>query len=129
MNHLNSVLIEGNIAREPVLRETGGGYVCMFTVATDRFYKKDSIVEKEVSFFEIQAWGDIAEAASKFGYKGRGVRITGRNKQDRWKGPDGQPRSKIIVVAEKIELRPSNKTEDPVEKDKESSCEENSSTG
>ena len=40
------------------------------------------------------------------GKKGRGVRVVGRLKQDRWTGTDGKPRSKIAIVAEHVEFRP-----------------------
>jgi single-strand DNA-binding protein len=106
MNHLNSVILEGNIVSDPVLKDTNNGVaVCNFKIASDRYYKKNSLVEKEVCFIEIESWGKLAETIGKYGYKGRGVRITGRLKQDKWEGPDGKPRSKIIIVAENVELR------------------------
>ena len=112
MNHLNSTILEGNIATDPIVKETNNGdSVCTFKVASDRFYKKNSQTEKEVSFFEIQAWGKLAETIGKYGCKGRGIRVTGRLKQDRWDGPDGSQRSKVIIVAEHIELRKEGKEE------------------
>jgi single-strand DNA-binding protein len=105
MNHLNSVILEGNIAGDPVLKDTNNGsVVCTFKVASDRFYKKNYHVEKEVCFIEIQTWGKLAEIIGRYGYKGRGVRVVGRLKQDKWDGPDGKLRSKIIIVAEHVEL-------------------------
>jgi len=51
MNNLNSILIEGNIVRDPQFRSTPKGTpVCTFSVASNRFYKQDSGFEKEVSF-------------------------------------------------------------------------------
>jgi single-strand DNA-binding protein len=38
--------------------------------------------------------------------KGRGVRVVGRLKQDRWTNPEGQGRSKIQIVAEHMEFKP-----------------------
>ena len=40
------------------------------------------------------------------GAKGRGVRVVGRLKQDRWVGKDGKNYSKVKVVAEHIEFKP-----------------------
>jgi single-strand DNA-binding protein len=52
MNNLNSILIEGNMVREPVLRATPRGTsVCTFSLASNRYFKQDSGMEKEVSFF------------------------------------------------------------------------------
>ena len=62
MNNLNSILIEGNIVREPELRTlTKGNTVSTFQIATNRFFKQDTGMEKEVSFFNIQAWSKLAE--------------------------------------------------------------------
>jgi len=107
MNNLNSILIEGNMVREPLFRNTPKGTpVCTFSLASNRFFKQDSGLEKEVSFFEVETWAKLAEACNNLGKKGRGVRVVGRLKQDRWTGNDGKPRSRISIVAEHVEFRP-----------------------
>ena len=107
MNNLNSVLIEGNLVRDPLLRATPKGTpVCIFSLATNRTYKQDGGFEKEVSFFDVETWAKLAENCCKLGYKGRGVRVVGRLKQDRWVGTDGKSHSKITIVAEHVEFRP-----------------------
>lgn len=107
MNNLNSILIEGNLVRDPLLRSTAKGTpVCTFSLASNRFYKQDTGFEKEVSFFEVETWAKLAESCQNLGHKGRGVRVVGRLKQERWQGPDGKPRAKIVIVAEHVEFRP-----------------------
>jgi len=107
MNNLNSILIEGNMVRDPLLRSTPKGTsVCTFSLASNRFYKQDSGFEKEVSFFEVETWAKLAEACNNLGKKGRGVRVVGRLKQDRWTGNDGKQHAKIAIVAEHVEFRP-----------------------
>lgn len=107
MNSLNSILIEGNMVRDPLLKETPKGTpVCTFAVASNRFYKQDNALEKEVSFFDVETWSRLAESCSNLGKKGRGVRVVGRLKQDRWNGPDGKPASKVVIVAEHVEFKP-----------------------
>lgn len=107
MNSLNSILIEGNIVRDPVIRETPrGSVVCNFSLASNRFYKQDDEFEQETSFFEVESWAKLAEACGKNCGKGRGVRVVGRLKQDRWTGTDGKNYSKIKVIAEHIEFKP-----------------------
>ena len=111
MNNLNSILIEGNLVRDAETRSTPKGTtVSNFQIATNRFYKQDSGMEKEVSFFNVQAWSKLAENASSQGRKGRGVRVVGRLKQERWQDNDGKSQSKIIIIAEHIEYRPDFKT-------------------
>jgi single-strand DNA-binding protein len=117
MNNLNSILIEGNMVREPVLRATPKGTsVCTFSLASNRYFKQDSGMEKEVSFFEVETWAKLAEACNNLGKKGRGVRVVGRLKQDRWTGNDGKQRSRISIVAEHVEFRPEFKKDTTAEK-------------
>jgi single-strand DNA-binding protein len=107
MNNLNSILIEGNMIRDSVARNTAKGTaVCNFSIASSRYFKQDSGMEKEVSFFDVETWAKLAESCCSLGRKGRGVRVVGRLKQERWNGTDGKARSKVIIVAEHVEFRP-----------------------
>jgi single-strand DNA-binding protein len=113
MNNLNSILIEGNLVRDPLFRSTAKGTpLCTFTLASNRFYKQDSGLEKEVGFFDVETWSKLAENCYTLGHKGRGVRVVGRLKQERWNGADGKPRSKVTIVAEHVEFRPEFKKEE-----------------
>jgi len=112
MNNLNSILIEGNLVRDPLLRSTPKGtQICTMSLASNRYYKQDAGFEKEVSFFDIETWSKLAELCYAKGKKGRGVRVVGRLKQDRWNDPDGKPRSRISIVAEHVEFRSEFKKE------------------
>ncbi|MDR1325920.1 MAG: single-stranded DNA-binding protein [Treponema sp.] len=113
MNNLNSILIEGNLVRDPLLRTTSKGTsLCTFSLASNRYYKQDSGLEKEVGFFDVEAWSKLAENCYNFGHKGRGVRVVGRLKQDRWNGTDGKAHSRVSIVAEHVEFRPEFKKEE-----------------
>lgn len=123
VNALNSILIEGNIVRDPIVKETPRGtQVCNFSIASNRFYRQDDEMEQETSFFEVESWAKLAEACGKGCYKGRGVRVVGRLKQDRWTGTDGKNYSKVKVVAEHVEFKPQFK--DKKAKDEEGKEEE-----
>jgi single-strand DNA-binding protein len=107
MNNLNSILIEGNLVRDPMYRTTPKGTpLCTFSLASNRFYKQDSGLEKEVSYFDVETWAKLAENCYNLGHKGRGVRVVGRLKQDRWDGADGKTHAKVSIVAEHVEFKP-----------------------
>jgi single-strand DNA-binding protein len=107
MNNLNSILIEGNFVRDPMFRSTAkGASLCTFSLASNRYYKNENGLEQEVSFFDVEAWAKLAETCQEMGYKGRGVRVVGRLKQDRWNDNEGKLHSKVSIVAEHIEFRP-----------------------
>ncbi len=113
MNNLNSVLIEGNLVRDPELSYTPKGTpVCKFSVATNRFFKQDEEYQKEVSYFDITTWSRLAEVCGEYLAKGRGVRIVGRLKQDRWEDAEGNMRSRVQIVAEHVEFKPQPKETD-----------------
>jgi single-strand DNA-binding protein len=108
INHLNSILIEGTMTENPVLRTLDEGpgkgkSVCQFTNATDYYKKTGTEYEKETYYFNAEAWGKLAEACASKGKKGSNIRVVGRLKQDRF--------SKIIIEAEHIEFRPNFKPE------------------
>ncbi|MCL2197094.1 MAG: single-stranded DNA-binding protein [Treponema sp.] len=109
MNNLNSILIEGNLVRDPLLRSTTKGtQICSLSIASNRYYKQDTnaAYEKEVSFFDVETWAKLAEVCYSKGKKGRGVRVVGRLKQSRWNDPEGKSHSRVSIVAEHVEFRP-----------------------
>lgn len=98
MNSLNSVLIEGNLLDDPIQYESG----CSFIITSDRFYSSVGEVEKEVSYFTVEAFGRLGESCMNNLKKNRGVRVVGRIKQ---LGID----SKMSIIAEHIEFKPIKK--------------------
>ncbi|MDR2398769.1 MAG: single-stranded DNA-binding protein [Spirochaetaceae bacterium] len=113
MNNLNSILIEGNLVKDPTFRSTPKGTpVCTFSLASNRIYKKETGLEEEVSFFNVETWAKLAENCYNLGHKGRGVRIVGRLKQDRWNDGEGKAHSKVTIVAEHVEFRPEFRREE-----------------
>ena len=120
MNNLNSVLVEGNLVRDPTFGNSKrGDPVCNFTIATHRYYRSGDTLEKEVSFFDVVGWGVLAENTKIKGRKGRGVRVVGRLKQDRWEEEDGSKRSKVEIYAEHIEFRTEFRKEEQQSDDEE----------
>ena len=107
MNNLNSILIEGNMVRDPQFKITPKGTsLCTFTLASNRYCKNDNGIEREVFFFDVETWAKLAETCNEIGKKGRGIRVVGWLKQERWQGTDGKPREHISITAEHVEFRP-----------------------
>ncbi len=106
MNSLNSVLIEGNLVHDPEKQEfDSGSKLCRFTMASNRWFSQDNEKKTEVSYFDIEVWNKVAESCLKTLAKGRGVRVVGRLKQDRWADKDGKNHSKVKVVGETVEFK------------------------
>jgi single-strand DNA-binding protein len=117
MSNLNSILVEGDVIGDPKFNINSEGVFicCKFTISSCRYFKTDTGLEKEVSYFDIETWYKLAEQCAKRGHKGRGVRVVGRLKQERWNDIDGKPQSKIIIVAEHVEFKPGFEHEEPEE--------------
>jgi single-strand DNA-binding protein len=80
--------------------------VCTFSLASNRFYRTENESQKEVSFFDVEVWSKLGETCATNLKKGRGVRIVGRLKQDRWADAEGKNHSRIKIIAEHVEFKP-----------------------
>jgi single-strand DNA-binding protein len=106
-SNLNSVLIEGNLVRDPEFKTTPkGNPVCKMSLASNRFRKTEAGIEEEVSYIDVDSWGNLADSVYATGRKGRGLRVVGRLKQDRWTDEEGKNRSRIKIIAEHVEFKP-----------------------
>lgn len=111
MNDQNSVLLEGRLTIDPILTITQSEKaVCNFPIAVNRYFKKEDVKTKEVSFFDIECWNGQAHSCDKYLYKGRGVRIVGRIKQNRWIDDEGEKHQKVRIIAERVEFMPKYST-------------------
>ncbi|MCL2295049.1 MAG: single-stranded DNA-binding protein [Spirochaetes bacterium] len=116
MNSLNSILAEGNLTKDPVFTENSKGTsICSFSIAVNRYYKQEDEYQNEVSYLDVETWARLAEVCRDHLAKGRGVRVVGRVKQDRWVDQDGKNRSKVKIVAEHVEFKPFKKNDDSKE--------------
>lgn len=103
---LNSVNMLGNLTRDPEMRFTSAGRpVCNISIANNRVYTKDGQKIQEVSYFDIEVWGTMAENCAKYLSKGSGIVVEGRLKQDRWE-KDGKTQTKVRIVANNIHFLP-----------------------
>jgi single-strand DNA-binding protein len=105
ISSLNSVTLEGNFFRDPVFRfdEAEGKDVCDLRIASS-FYPNEN--EKEVSYITVRCYEkNLMKAVENYGEKGRGVRITGRLREERGEGNPDAAKSRLVIVANNIEFR------------------------
>ena len=121
MNNLNTVLIEGNLTRDPQMSNSSSeSSVCRMSLANNRYFslKKDGKDEwkQETSYFTIFVFGPVADACAIHLKKGRGIRVVGRLRQYRY-SDNGMPRERIYIMAEHIEFQPDRKDEKKSDKE------------
>lgn len=104
MANYNRVILAGNLTRDPELRYIPNGQpVTNFTVAINRNYTTQSGERREeTSFIPIVVWGKQAETCNQYLSKGRAVLVEGRLQQRSWETQEGQRRSIIEVVADRV---------------------------
>lgn len=105
MASLNKVLLIGRLTRDPEKRSTPSGMsVAELGMAINRRYKASNGEDREETcYVNVTAWGKTAELCAEYLRKGSPLFVEGRLKLDEWE-KDGQKRSKLGVVAERIQF-------------------------
>lgn len=110
MNGFATVVVAGNLVRDPEMKYAPSGTpICEFGVAVNEKFNKDGEKREEVSYFDVTCFGKTAEVASQYLTKGKPVALEGKLQQQRWENQDGQKRSKIVVIANRIHFLPDGK--------------------
>jgi single-strand DNA-binding protein len=104
MANLNKVMIIGNVGTDPEMRFTpNGNPVTSFRVATSRFFTNPEGERKqETEWFTVTAWNKLAESCNQYLTKGKRAYIEGRLRTRIWEGQDGQKRTQVEIVAERV---------------------------
>ncbi|MCO6454914.1 MAG: single-stranded DNA-binding protein, partial [Pirellulaceae bacterium] len=105
MASFNRVILLGNLTRDIELKYTPGGTAVteVGLAVNDRRKNQNGDWVEETTFVDVTFWGRTAEVASEYLGKGSSVLIEGRLKLDTWE-TDGQKRSKLRVVAERMQM-------------------------
>jgi single-strand DNA-binding protein len=102
MAGLNNVVLIGNLTRDPELRYTPSGLpVATLRLAVNRNFTNQQ-GEIETDYFNVIVWRNQAEKCAEYLSKGRQVAITGRLQSRSWEANDGQKRSVVEVVADRV---------------------------
>ena len=113
---LNSVNIMGNLTRDPELKYTNSGKsVCNLSIANNRVYSSGGEKVTEVSYFDIEIWGVVAENCAKYLSKGRGIIVEGRLRQDRWE-KDVKTQSRVRIAASSVHFLPNRRDDNSIQK-------------
>lgn len=104
----NLTILTGRITKDLELKQAGQTQVTNFSMAVDNPFKKD-----DTSFFDIVAFGKTAQLLNDYCGKGSKVLIEGNLKQDRFQDKEGNNRSVVRVIANRIEFLDSKGNNQP----------------
>lgn len=101
---LNKVMIIGRLGRDPEMRYTPSGRpITTFSVATSRKWNtSEGEKRSDTEWFNVVAWGSLAEICNQYLSKGQQVYIEGRLQTRKWEDDNGNKRSNIEIVAKEM---------------------------
>jgi single-strand DNA-binding protein len=118
MRGLNKVMIIGYLGRDPEMRYTPAGRpVTSFSVATTRGWTNSNGERREeTEWFNVVAWGNLAEICKQRLRKGQQVYIEGRLQTRGWEDAEGKKHFRTELVAQEMIIlggRPQSLEEQP----------------
>ena len=105
--NINTVVITGNLTRDPELRSTPGGTaVCKLRVAVNSRRKDGQTGEwiDKPNYFDVTVWGAQGENCAQYLSKGRPVAVDGRLDWREWEAQDGGKRQAIEIIANSVQF-------------------------
>ena len=107
---MNKVILVGNLARDPELRQTPNGIpTARFTVAVSRRYQRDG--QTQADFISCVAWRNTAEFVAKYFAKGRMMGVVGSLQTGRYE-KDGQTHYTTDVLVDEAYFADSKSSSD-----------------
>src|SRR5258705_12642825 len=101
---LNKVMIIGHLGRDPEMRYTPGGRpVTSFSVATSRTWTSaEGERHEESEWFNVVAWGTLAEICNQYLTKGQQVYVEGRLQTRGWEDDEAKKHYRTELVASEM---------------------------
>jgi single-strand DNA-binding protein len=106
MASLNKVLIIGNVAEAPQLRQTSQGTsVANARIgSTHKWKDQDGRQQKRTEWFNVTFWGRLAEVAAQYVTTRNPIFVEGRQQTKSWQDEQGQTRYQTTVQATNLQL-------------------------
>lgn len=99
---MNQICITGNLTRDPELKNIGTDKkICDFSIAWNDPYAKDGHGEH---YFNVYAFGRIAENVNQYCKKGSKVGIVGQIVYQSWRDAEGRQHSVVKINAREVEF-------------------------
>lgn len=113
MANLNRVFLMGNLTRDLELKYGKNGQpVTNARLAVNRAYTTQTGEKKEeVCFVNVVVWGKQAESCGTYLKKGSAIFVEGRLQSRSWETPEGEKRSILEVVADRVQFLDRKKKE------------------
>ncbi|OEJ17944.1 single-stranded DNA-binding protein, partial [Brachyspira hampsonii] len=108
----NIVTLIGRLTADPQRKYTQGGMeIAEFSIANNYYVITKNTTE--VNYFDIVAFGKLAETVSKYLIKGKQVLICGTLRQERWQDKNtNTTKSKVRIIMQSMQMLADKKEAD-----------------
>lgn len=100
---MNIVGLTGRLSKDPeVVTLNSGDQIVKFSLAVDAYRKGQTATD----FYDCQAWSKSPafKAVAEYCKKGRQINVSGQLDQEKWESQNGQPRTRIFIKANTVDL-------------------------
>lgn len=100
MNMINETFLEGNLVKDPEMKEVSPGKLLTnFRVAsTKKFFKRNSDeLAENTAYVSCEAWEKLGELVAREYKKGDRILIKGELRTDQWTDAENQKRSRMKI--------------------------------
>lgn len=97
---INTATVAGYVGKNPELKTfSNGNYKVTFSVAINKGKEeKDGVV-----WIPVEVWGNIASFINNYVHSGDFIVVEGRLESSRWEDAEGNKRSRLFLVGDKVE--------------------------
>jgi single-strand DNA-binding protein len=123
---LNKVMIIGHLGRDPEMRYTPSGRpVTSFSVVTTRSWTSaEGERHEESEWFNVVAWGNLAEICNQYLRKGQQAYVEGRLQTRGWEDEEGKKHYRTELVASEMIVLGDRRSSPPFSVERDSDDEE-----
>ena len=103
MNDINSITVSGRMIKDPEVKSLNNGVsMAIFTIANNYSIKQEGEWTEKANFIDCKLFGGLTKGIANFTSKGKFVTVQGELRQETWETKDGEKRSKMVVIANKV---------------------------
>lgn len=112
MTDITSTILHGRLVRDVEVTDIGETHLAKMSIACSHDRKVDGEWTEEVSFFELEMWGNRGKGLQPYLTKGSSIMVQCLPRQDRWVDKETKKnRTKVKFVVNNIQLGRSTATD------------------
>lgn len=101
---MNKIFLIGRTGKAPEIKNLEAGKVAKFTLAVSEKVTRDGEKKEETEWFNIAAFGKLAEVCENYVHKGDRICVIGKYKTREYTDKDGAKKTFSEVLASDVEL-------------------------